>query len=92
MPIYSFGSKRLQEMTKAYWQLNKFDVETPRRALLASHTTAQDVGKIAAAASVKLLVLSHLVVGEIDVTDDQWIAGRENYSGKVTVAKDLMDQ
>ena len=29
--------------------------------LLASHTTAQDVGKIAAAAGVKLLVLSHLV-------------------------------
>jgi len=37
---------------------------------------------------VKLLVLSHLVPGEIDVTDDQWIAaGRENYSGKVTVAR-----
>lgn len=193
-PIHSFGPKGLQEMTKAYWQLNKFDVETrivdegrpdPRpllvakdiegdgevlktddftitafrtphppitdnfaykfttpdgvivfssdteynpklaefakgadvlvhealyepfvdklvarvkngatlgKHLLASHTTAQDVGKIAAAASVKLLVLSHLVPGDIDVTDDQWIAAvRENYSGNVTVAKDLME-
>ena len=60
--------------------------------LLASHTKAQDVGKIAAAAGVKLLVLSHLVPGDIDVTDDQWIgAVRENYSGKVMVAKDLME-
>ncbi len=193
-PIHSFGPKGLQEMTKAYWQLNKFDVETriadegrpdPRpllvakdiegdgdvlktddfmitafrtphppitdnfaykfttpdgvivfssdteynpklaefakgadvlvhealyepfvdklvarvkngatlgKHLLASHTTAQDVGKIAAAASVKLLVLSHLVPGDIDVTDDQWIAAvRENYSGNVIVAKDLME-
>lgn len=193
-PIHSFGPKGLEEMTKTYWELNKFDVDTriadegrpdPRplliakdidgngevlktddftiaafrtphppitdnfaykfttpdgvvvfssdteynpklaefakgadvlvhealyapfvdklvarvkngatlgKHLLASHTTAQDVGKIAAAANVKLLVLSHLVPGDIDVTDDQWIAAvRENYSGKVTVAKDLME-
>ena len=164
-PIHSFGPKGLEEMTKTYWELNKFDVDTriadegrpdPRpllmakdidgngevlktddftitafrtphppitdnfaykfttpdgvvvfssdteynpklaefakgadvlvhealyapfvdklvarvkngatlgKHLLASHTTAQDVGKIAAAANVKLLVLSHLVSG-----------------------------
>jgi ribonuclease BN (tRNA processing enzyme) len=193
-PIQSFGPKGLQEMTKTYWELNKFDVETriadegrpdPRKLLvakdidadgdilktedftitafrtphppisdnfaykfttpdgvivfssdteynpklaefakgadvlvhealyapfvdklvarvkngatlgkhlLASHTTTQDVGKIAAAAGVKLLVLSHLVPGDIDVTDDLWLAGvRENYSGKVIVARDLME-
>lgn len=60
--------------------------------LLESHTTAEDVGKIAAAANVKLLVLSHLVPGDIDVIDEQWIAAvRKNYSGKVIVAKDLME-
>jgi ribonuclease BN (tRNA processing enzyme) len=193
-PIQSFGPKGLQEMTKTFWELNKFDVETriadegrpdPRKLLvakdidddgdilktddftitafrtphppisdnfaykfttpdgvivfssdteynpklaefargadvlvhealyapfvdklvarvkngatlgkhlLASHTTTQDVGKIAAAAGVKLLVLSHLVPGDSDVTDDLWLAGvRENYSGKVIVAKDLME-
>lgn len=193
-PIHSFGPKGLEEMTKTYWELNKFDVDTriadegrpdPRplliakdiaadgeflktdeftitafrtphppitdnfaykfttpdgvivfssdteynpklaefakgadvlvhealfapfveklvarvkngatlgKHLVASHTTAQDVGKIASAAGVKLLVLSHLVPGDIDVTDDQWIAAvRENYSGRVSVAKDLME-
>ena len=40
---------------------------------------------------MKLLVLSHLVPGDIDVTDDQSIAAvRQNYAGKVMVAKDLM--
>lgn len=193
-PIYSFGPKGIQAMTKTYWELNKFDVETriadegrpdPRelliakdidadgevliaddftvtafrtphppitdnfayklttsdgvivfsgdteynsklaefskgadvlvhealyapfvdrlvarvkngatlgKHLLASHTTTEDVGKIAAAAGVKRLVLSHLVPGDIDITDDQWTAGvRKNYSGQVIVAKDLME-
>jgi len=193
-PIHSFGPKGLEDMTRTFWQLNKFDVETriadegrpdPRPLLVAkdidadgevlktddftitafrtphppiidnfaykfttadgvivfssdteynpklaefahgadvlvhealyapfvdklvarikngatlgkhlraSHTTAQDVGKIASAAGVKLLVLSHLVPGDIEVSDDQWIAAvRENYTGKVIVAKDLME-
>jgi ribonuclease BN (tRNA processing enzyme) len=193
-PIHSFGPKGIEAMTRIYWELNKFDVETriadegrpdPRRLLiakdidvdgevlktddftvtafrtphppitdnfaykvitadgvivfssdteynpklaefakgadvlvhealyapfvdrivarvkngatlgkhlLASHTTTEDVGKIAAAAGVKRLVLSHLVPGDIDVTDDQWIAGvRKSYSGQVIVAKDLME-
>ncbi|HEU5274863.1 MAG TPA: MBL fold metallo-hydrolase [Xanthobacteraceae bacterium] len=60
--------------------------------LLASHTTTEDVGKIAAAAGVKRLVLSHLVPGDIEISDDQWIAGiRKAYSGQVVVAKDLME-
>lgn len=62
------------------------------RHLLASHTSAQDAGKIATAAGVKLLVLSHLVPGDLDVTDDQWIAAvRESYAGRVVVARDLME-
>jgi ribonuclease BN (tRNA processing enzyme) len=60
--------------------------------LLARHTTTEDVGKIAAAAGVKRLVLSHLVPGDIEISDDQWIAGiRKSYSGQVVVAKDLME-
>ena len=60
--------------------------------LLASHTTTEDVGKIAAAAGVKRLVLSHLVPGDIEISDDQWVAGiRKAYSGQVVVAKDLME-
>jgi ribonuclease BN (tRNA processing enzyme) len=193
-PIHSFGPKGIEAMTRTYWELNKFDVETriadegrpdPRKLLIAkdidadgevlkgddftvtafrtphppitdnfaykfttpdgvivfssdteynpklaefakgadvlvhealyapfvdrivasvkngatlgkhlrdSHTTTEDVGRIAAAAGIKRLVLSHLVPGDIDVTDEQWIAGvRRSYSGQVIVAKDLME-
>jgi ribonuclease BN (tRNA processing enzyme) len=193
-PIHSFGPKGIEEMTKTYWELNKFDVETriddegrpdPRKLLIAkditedgvvlqtpdvkvtafrtphppitdnfaykfetpdgtivfssdtaynpklaefakgadvlvhealyvpwvdrpvarvkngatlkkhlleSHTAVEDVGKIAAAAGVKVLVLSHLVPGDLDVTDDTWSEGaKKNFSGKIVVARDLME-
>jgi ribonuclease BN (tRNA processing enzyme) len=191
-PIHSFGPKGIEEMTKTYWELNKFDVETriedegrpdPRKLLIAkditedgvvlqtadvkvtafrtphppitdnfaykfetpdgtivfssdtaynpklaefakgadvlvhealylpwvdrlvartkngatlkkhlldSHTVAEDVGKIAAAAGVKVLVLSHLVPGDLDVTDDNWTdEAKKQFSGRIIIARDL---
>lgn len=41
---------------------------------------------------MKLLVLNHLVPGDLDVTDEQWTSAvRENFGGKVMVARDLME-
>ena len=65
---------------------------TLKKHLLESHTAVEDVGKIAAAAGVKVLVLSHLVPGDLDVTDDTWSEGaKKNFSGKIVVARDLME-
>ncbi len=66
---------------------------TLREHLLASHTTTEDVGRVAAAAGVKLLVLSHLVPSDHPtLTDADWIEGvRKHYDGKVIVAQDLME-
>ncbi len=68
---------------------------TLKKHLLDSHTSAEDVGRIAEAAGVKTLVLSHIVPppGDgLDVTEEGLIAGvRQNFSGKVIVAKDLME-
>jgi ribonuclease BN (tRNA processing enzyme) len=65
---------------------------TLKKHLLASHTTTEDVGRIAAAAGVKVLVLSHFVPGDDPlVTDDDWTEGvKKNFSGRIVVAKDLM--
>jgi ribonuclease BN (tRNA processing enzyme) len=65
---------------------------TLKKHLLASHTTTEDVGRIAAAAGVKVLVLSHFVPGDDPlVTDDDWTEGvKKNFSGRIIVAKDLM--
>ncbi|MBR0692431.1 MBL fold metallo-hydrolase [Bradyrhizobium lablabi] len=66
---------------------------TLKKHLLESHTTTEDVGRIAAAAGVKLLVMSHFVPGDDPlVTDDNWTEDvKKNFSGRILVAKDLME-
>jgi ribonuclease BN (tRNA processing enzyme) len=65
---------------------------TLREHLLASHTTTDDVGRVAAAAGVKSLALTHLVPGaDASITDDQWLAGvRRTYGGPAIVGHDLL--
>lgn len=65
---------------------------TLKKHLLASHTSTEDVGRIAAAAGVKVLVLSHFVPGDDpEVSDDDWTRDvKKNFSGRIVVAKDLM--
>ena len=64
-----------------------------RRHIMASHTSVEDVGRIATAAGVKTLVLSHFVPGETTaVSDAQWLAGaREHFSGRIIVGHDLQE-
>jgi ribonuclease BN (tRNA processing enzyme) len=64
-----------------------------REHLLASHTSTEDVGRIAAHAGVKTLVLSHLVPGnDPSITDEQWAEGvRKHFNGRIIVGKDLME-
>jgi len=68
--------------------------ERLRQHLLASHTSTEDVGRIAKEAGVKTLVLSHLVPGVAStaITDEMWAEGvRKHYSGKLIVGKDLLE-
>jgi len=69
------------------------DATRLRQHLLASHTSTEDVGRIAAQAGVKTLVLSHLVPGnDPSITDAQWSEGvRKHFKGKIIVGKDLME-
>jgi ribonuclease BN (tRNA processing enzyme) len=65
---------------------------TLKKHLLDSHTAAEDVGRIAEAANVKVLVMSHLVPGEPDVSDEQWSSeARKHFNGRIIVARDLME-
>jgi ribonuclease BN (tRNA processing enzyme) len=66
---------------------------TLKQHLLASHTTAEDCGRVAKSAGVKTLVLSHLVPGgDPGITDEMWTnaAGRY-FDGRIIVGKDLME-
>lgn len=64
-----------------------------REHLIAAHTLPEDVGRIAAQAAVKTLVLSHFVPGDdATITDEQWAEGaRKHFKGKIVVGKDLME-
>ena len=60
---------------------------------MSHHTTAEDAGRVAQRAGVKLLVLSHLVPADDPTISDQtWIdAARRHFSGPVIVGKDLLE-
>lgn len=61
--------------------------------LIASHTAVEDCGRVAAAAGVRTLVLSHLVpADDPSVTDRMWLdAATAHFKGEVIVGKDLME-
>ena len=66
---------------------------TLRVNLVRHHTSTDDVGKIAAAAGVKTLVLTHFVPPDDPaVTEEMWLEGvRKHYSGRIVMGQDLLE-
>jgi len=66
---------------------------TLRKHIVDSHTASEDVGRVAAQAQVKTLVLSHFVPGDdAEITDEMWTEGvRKHFTGRIIVGKDLME-
>jgi ribonuclease BN (tRNA processing enzyme) len=64
-----------------------------KASIMANQTSAQDAGRVAQAAGVKTLVLSHFVpADDPEVTDQMWIdAARVYFRGSVIVGKDLLE-
>jgi ribonuclease BN (tRNA processing enzyme) len=62
-------------------------------SILAHQTSAEDAGRVADAAGVKRLVLSHLVPpDDPHVTEAMWVeAARTHFRGEVVVGKDLLE-
>jgi ribonuclease BN (tRNA processing enzyme) len=63
-----------------------------RKHLIDSHTTTEQVGRVAQEAGVKMLVLSHFVPGDDPaITDDMWaVDARKMFNGQVVVGRDLL--
>jgi ribonuclease BN (tRNA processing enzyme) len=66
---------------------------TLKKHIIESHTTPEDCGRVAAAAGVKTLVLSHLVPSDDPaVTERMWIdAARAHFDGPIVVARDFLE-
>lgn len=66
---------------------------TLKKHIIDSHTSAEDAGRVAQAAGVKTLVLSHFVpADDPTITDQMWLdAARTHFRGNIIVGKDLME-
>jgi ribonuclease BN (tRNA processing enzyme) len=64
-----------------------------KQSIMSHHTTAEDAGRMAQAAGVKTLVLSHLVPpDDSTITEQMWIdAARVHFQGRIIVGKDLLE-
>jgi len=61
-----------------------------RNHLLSSHTSPEQVGDIASRAGVGTVVLSHLVPGDLEPSEDEWEARvRPHFAGDVLCGVDL---
>lgn len=61
------------------------------RHMAQDHTVPEDIGRLATAAGVKQVVLSHFVPGRDNDPDSAYLDGvRKHYSGPVTAARDGM--
>ncbi|AJW45999.1 MBL fold metallo-hydrolase [Ralstonia mannitolilytica] len=69
------------------------NAKTLREHLLASHTSTEDVGRIATEAKVKTLVLSHFVPGGYPYLEDAvWLdAVRPHFKREIIVGRDLQE-
>ncbi|WP_322419275.1 MBL fold metallo-hydrolase [Mesorhizobium huakuii] len=61
-----------------------------REHLLASHSFAEEAGRIASDAGVKRLVLNHLIpADDAEIGEDDWLAAvRKTWAGDLTIARD----
>ncbi len=64
-----------------------------RESILSHHTSVEEAGRIAQAAGVRTLVLSHLIPAEDPlVTDAIWLAGAQtHFRGTVILGRDLLE-
>ena len=69
------------------------NASTLKKHIIESHTSAEDCGRVAQAAGVKTLVLSHFVPSDDpQITDEMWAAAaRKHFNGEVIVGRDLLE-
>lgn len=73
-------------------RLNPNFSPTLRHHILASHTTPEDAGRVAAAAGVHTLVLTHFVPSDPPAPDEAWIApARKYFGGRIVAGRDLLE-
>jgi len=79
-------------LTEALNLINDGNAPALMDHLLHSHTTTEELGRVAAAAGVHTVVLSHMVPALPSITDAMWTEGvRRHFSGEIIVGRDMME-
>ncbi|MFD0059564.1 MBL fold metallo-hydrolase [Streptomyces sp. NPDC056690] len=83
----------VHEVIDKEWVTNKFpappspEQQAKMDHLLRSHTTIEDVGRVAEQAGVKTLVLNHLAPA--DNPQHRWLRAQRGFAGRLIVGEDL---
>jgi ribonuclease BN (tRNA processing enzyme) len=59
--------------------------------MVTSHTPLSAIGRVAAEAGVRRLVLTHFIPGDDVLPDEHWQKGVTGFDGEVVVGRDLME-
>lgn len=70
---------------------DRWEAERRQHHLVTSHTPLSEVGRIAAEAGARRLVLTHFVPGDDAMPDEHWVKGVTGFDGEVVVGRDLME-
>lgn len=68
-----------------------YEAERRLHHLVTSHTPLSQVGKVAADAGVRRLVLTHFIPGDDVLPDEHWLEGVTSFDGEVIVGRDLLE-
>ena len=89
LPLIADSLRRFMASQQSRPQPGLF--EDLMKHMAADHTVPEDIGRLAAAARVKKVVLSHFVPGRDGEPDSAYVDGvKQHYDGPVIAAQDLM--
>src|SRR5205085_1214732 len=89
---YDIEARRREEGRPALASISDGNAPRLMDHLRRSHTTTGQLGRIAEAAGVRTLVLSHLVPALPTITDEMWTEGvRRHFRGRIIVGRDMLE-
>ena len=86
-----FDDREVDEAAAVTGDEDGWEAARRHHHMVTSHTPLSEVGRIATAAGVRRLVLTHFIPGDDTLPDEHWTKGVTGFDGEVVVGRDLME-